>query len=86
MYQNLKLKNMEYYYIIWAGDGYNATDKQYFSAELAIRDAVRYSFDNKEKVWIEFIERDESQIYSVKYKTIFRLDYNKIMKLDKKII
>lgn len=79
-----KQKIVRYYYTIWAGDGYNATDKQYFSAEYAINDAIKYAMKHKTKVWVELISIDATQNVTG-YEIIFKLYYNTIARSDEKV-
>lgn len=77
-------KVVRWYYSIWAGYGYNATDISYFSAERAIRDAVKFAFEYKETVWVELKGINVAQDV-VKVETIFRFDYSKVVSADKKV-
>lgn len=79
----------EYYCIIWAGDGYRVEAYQkipYYDVLDAVKDAIKWAENQKEKTWVELIGRENSGNYNdIERFDVFMVDYKKIEKAQQKI-
>lgn len=78
---------VKYYSLVWDKEGFRVEKynrDSYIYVESAVKDAIKWAFEEKRGAWVELIGIDEKQD-NVELIKIFEIDYNRIKKAQDKI-